>query len=110
MSACSAIARGLPADVASVDANAAVGEARIVAGAGDSVGRDSIYTQLDRKAAPESFVTTALRLCGDKPYCQFMGWTNPVLKPESDAIRDTKRARSEERRVRKAWVRTCSSR
>src|SRR3546814_5269559 len=55
--------------------------------AGDSVGRDTIYTQLDRKAAPESFVTTALRLCGDKPYCKFMGWTNPVLKPDSDAMK-----------------------
>ena len=87
-----AIALGLPADVASVDANAAVGEARVVIGAGEAVGRDTIYTQLDRKAAPESFVTTALRLCGDKPYCKFMGWTNPVLKPDSDAMSDTQRA------------------
>lgn len=88
-----AIALGLPTDLAAgVDANAAVGEARIVAGAGESAGRDTIYTQLDRKAAPESFVTTALRLCGDKPYCKFMGWTNPVLKPDSDAMSDTQRA------------------
>lgn len=88
-----AIALGLPTDVATgVDANAAVGEARVVAGAGESAGRDTIYTQLDRKAAPESFVTTALRLCGDKPYCKFMGWTNPTLKPDSDAMSDTQRA------------------
>jgi spore germination cell wall hydrolase CwlJ-like protein len=88
-----AIALGLPADLATgVDANAAVGEARVVAGAGESAGRDTIYTQLDRRAAPESFVTTALRLCGDKPYCKFMGWTNPVLKPDSDAMSDTQRA------------------
>jgi spore germination cell wall hydrolase CwlJ-like protein len=88
-----AIALGLPTDVATgVDANSAVGEARVVAGAGESAGRDTIYTQLDRKAAPESFVTTALRLCGDKPYCKFMGWTNPVLKPDSDAMSDTQRA------------------
>ncbi|WP_447930921.1 cell wall hydrolase [Sphingopyxis fribergensis] len=88
-----AIALGLPTDLATgVDANAAVGEARVVAGAGESAGRDTIYTQLDRKAAPESFVTTALRLCGDKPYCKFMGWTNPVLKPDSDAMSDTQRA------------------
>lgn len=88
-----AIALGLPAELATgVDANAAVGEARVVAGAGDSAGRDTIYTQLDRRAAPESFVTTALRLCGDKPYCKFMGWTNPVLKPDSDAMSDTQRA------------------
>ncbi|MDO9367045.1 MAG: cell wall hydrolase [Sphingopyxis sp.] len=88
-----AIALGLPTNVATgVDANAAVGEARVVAGAGDATGRDTIYTQLDRKAAPESFVTTALRLCGDKPYCKFMGWTNPTLKPDSDAMSDTQRA------------------
>lgn len=88
-----AIALGLPTDLAAgVDANAAVGEARVVAGAGESAGRDTIYTQLDRKAAPESFVTTALRLCGDKPYCKFMGWTNPTLKPDSDAMSDTQRA------------------
>src|SRR3546814_18640644 len=46
-----AIALGLPADVASVDANAAVGEARVVIGAGEAVGRDTIYTQHVRKAA-----------------------------------------------------------
>ena len=87
-----AIALGLSADTAPVDANAAVGEARVVTGAGESAGRDTIYIQLDRKAAPESFVTTALRLCGDKPYCKFMGWTNPVLKPDSDTMNDTQRA------------------
>jgi spore germination cell wall hydrolase CwlJ-like protein len=89
-----AIALGLlPTEIGEgVDANAAVGEARVVAGAGETAGRDSIYIQLDRKAAPESFVTTALRLCGDKPYCKFMGWTNPTLKPDSDAMTDTQRA------------------
>ena len=88
-----AIALGLPIDAAvGVDANAAVGEARVLVGAGETAGRDTIYTQLDRKAAPESFVTTALRLCGDKPYCKFMGWTNPTLKPDSDAMSDTQRA------------------
>lgn len=88
-----AMVLGLPTDIAAgVDANAAVGEARVVIGAGEAAGRDTIYTQLDRRAAPESFVTTALRLCGDKPYCKFMGWTNPVLKPDSDAMSDTQRA------------------
>lgn len=88
-----AIALGLPVDFAAgVDADAAIGEARVVVGAGEATGRDTIYTQLDRRAAPESFVTTALRLCGDKPYCKFMGWTNPTLNPDSDAMSDTQRA------------------
>ncbi|WP_338425623.1 cell wall hydrolase [Sphingopyxis kveilinensis] len=87
-----AIALGLPVDVASTDANAEVGEARLVPGSGDATGRDTIYVQLDHQATPESFVTTALRLCRDKPFCKFMGWTNPVLKPDSDAMSDTQRA------------------
>ncbi len=87
-----ALALGLPAGSAPADANAAVGEARVVAGLGDAAGRDTIYIQLDRRAAPESFVTTALRLCGEQPYCKFMGWTNPMLKPDSDAMSDTQRA------------------
>ncbi|WP_293845931.1 hypothetical protein [Sphingopyxis sp.] len=83
----------MPTELATgVDANAAVGDARVVVGAGEATGRDTIYTQLDRRAAPESFVTTALRLCGEKPYCKFMGWTNPMLKPDSDAMSDTQRA------------------
>ena len=87
-----AVALGVPVEAAGVDANAAVGEARVVAGAGEAAGRDTIYVALDRRAAPESFVTTALRLCGDKPYCKFMGWTNPVLKPDSDAMTDMQRS------------------
>lgn len=87
-----ALGAAAPTEVAGVDANAAVGEAKVVAGAGDAAGRDTIYVALDRKAAPESFVTTALRLCGNKPYCKFMGWTNPTLKPESDAMNDMQRS------------------
>lgn len=78
-------------EVAGVDANAAV-ETKLVPGAGERAGRDTIYVALDRKAAPESFVTTALRLCGEKPYCKFMGWTNPTLKPDSDAMSDMQRS------------------
>ena len=87
------MALGLPSELATgVDANASVGEARVVFCAGEATGRDTIYTQLDRKAAPESFVTTALRLCGERPYCKFMGWTNPIMKPDSDAMNDVQRA------------------
>lgn len=88
-----AAAAGLPAGLmGGIDARAEVGEARIVPGAGEAVGRDTIHVQLDHRATPESFVTTALRLCGDRPYCKFMGWTNPMLKPDSDAMNDMQRA------------------
>nr|HMN53700.1 cell wall hydrolase [Sphingopyxis sp.] len=26
------------------------------------------------------------------PYCKFMGWTNPTLKPDSDTMSDMQRA------------------
>ena len=87
-----AAAAGLPIGLAGMDAKAEVGEARVVPGAGEAAGRDTIHVQLDRRAAPESFVTTALRLCGERPYCKFMGWTNPMLKPDGDAMNDMQRA------------------
>jgi spore germination cell wall hydrolase CwlJ-like protein len=87
-----AAAEGTPATLAAVDAKAEIGEARVIAGAGETVGRDTIYVQLDRRAAPESFVTTALRLCGDRPYCKFMGWIDPTLKPGGDAMNEVQRA------------------
>jgi len=37
-------------------------------------------------------VTTALRLCGERPYCKLMGWSNPMLKPDGDAMTDMQRA------------------
>ncbi|KTE33253.1 MULTISPECIES: cell wall hydrolase [unclassified Sphingopyxis] len=87
---------GLPAELAVGAVDAAVGEPRITGGAvpGQVVsgGRETITIALDRKATPESFVTLALRLCGTREYCKFMGWTNPTLKPETEAMSDTQRA------------------
>ena len=72
-----------------------VGEPRITSNAipGQVVsgGRETITVQLDRKAPPESFVALALRLCGAREYCKFMGWTNPGLKPDSEAMSDMQR-------------------
>lgn len=87
-----AAALGLPVELAGIDAKAEIGAARVLPGAGDAAGRDTIFVQLDHRAAPESFVTTALRLCGERPYCKFMGWTNPVLKPDGDAMSEMQRA------------------
>lgn len=82
-------------DLAGVDTNAAVGEADIIADKDAPAGvasRDTILIQLDRSAPPESFVTLALRLCGTREYCKFMGWTNPTLKPAGEAMSATQRA------------------
>lgn len=85
-----ALALAPPSDLA--DAAASIGPVKLVTGAGEAVGRDAIYVQLDRRATPESFVTLALRLCGERAYCKFMGWTNPIMKPDSDAMNDVQRA------------------
>ncbi len=74
------------------DTNAATETPRLIPGKGETVGRDTIYILLDRRAPAESFVTLALRLCGTRDYCKFMGWTNPVLKPQGDTMSDTARA------------------
>ncbi|MDZ3830999.1 MAG: cell wall hydrolase [Sphingopyxis sp.] len=87
-----AAALGLPVETAGIDAKAEIGEVRIVPRADEAAVRETLLVQLDRRAAPESFVTTALRLCGERPYCKFMGWTNPVLKPDGEAMNDMQRA------------------
>lgn len=53
--------------------------------------RDTLLVVLDRKATPESFVSYALRVCGTRDYCKLFGWTNPVLKPGSEAMNDMQR-------------------
>ena len=87
---------GLPPALAATEVDAAAGEPRITGGAvpGQVVsgGRETITIALDRKATPESFVTLALRLCGTREYCKFMGWTNPTLKPESETMSDMQRS------------------
>jgi hypothetical protein len=70
---------------------AAIGEPRITAAAANAL-KETIFVQLDRRAAPETYVTLALRLCGERKYCKFMGWTNPVLKPAGDEMNDMARA------------------
>ncbi|SKB33417.1 cell wall hydrolase [Sphingopyxis flava] len=87
-----ALALSLPSALADAEVDTLAKEVRLVPGAGEAAGRDTLYVQLERRAPPESFVTLALRLCGEKPYCKFMGWTNPTLKPASDAMNETQRA------------------
>lgn len=86
---------GIPAELVEIDP--AAGEPRItnnngVPGEIASGGRETITILLDRKATPESFVTLALRLCGAREFCKFLGWSNPMLKPESEAMNDMQRA------------------
>lgn len=74
-------------------ANPAIGEPLVKSQSGETNGnsRDTLLVILDRKATPDSFVAYALRVCGKRDYCKLFGWTNPVLKPGSEAMTDMQR-------------------
>lgn len=74
------------------DAASAAKEAKIITARKDQGNRDVILVELEGRASPEAFLTTALRLCGDRDYCKLFGWTNPQLKPQSEAMSDLQRA------------------
>jgi Cell Wall Hydrolase len=71
----------------------AIGEPEVKADATAAPGnsRDTLLVVLDRKATAEAFVAYALRVCGTREYCKLFGWTNPVLKPGSEAMSDMQR-------------------
>jgi spore germination cell wall hydrolase CwlJ-like protein len=53
--------------------------------------RETLLVVLDRRATADAFVAYALRVCGTRDYCKLFGWTNPVLKPGSEAMTDMQR-------------------
>lgn len=67
-------------------------EANVIAANKEGGARDTILVELDGRATPESFLTTALRFCGSRNYCKLFGWTNPTLKPHTEAMNDMQRA------------------
>jgi hypothetical protein len=73
--------------------NPAIGEAEVRRESGPMPGnsRDTLLVVLDRKATADAFVAYALRACGDRDYCKLFGWTNPTLKPGSEAMSDMQR-------------------
>lgn len=73
------------------DAASAAKEAQIITARKNNGSRDTILVELDGRASPQVFLTTALRLCGDRDYCKVFGWTNPQLKPQSETMSDMQR-------------------
>jgi spore germination cell wall hydrolase CwlJ-like protein len=71
----------------------AIGEPEVKAEIGAAPGnsRDTLLVVLDRRAAADAFVAYALRVCGTRDYCKLFGWTNPMLKPGSEAMSDMQR-------------------
>lgn len=86
----SVIAPPMTPELAATANVAPVGEARVVTQAAAGT-RDAVYVTLDRRAPPESYVTLALKLCGARTYCKFMGWTNPMFTPADDNVDATAR-------------------
>jgi hypothetical protein len=74
--------------------NPAIGEPEVKSDVGAAPGnsRDTLLVVLDRKATAEAFVAYALRVCGARDYCKLFAWTNPVLKPGSEAMSDMQRS------------------
>ena len=86
------IAPGLT-DPAIAAANPIVGEPSVKTDIAIATGnsRETLLVVLDRRATADAFVAYALRVCGTRDYCKLFGWTNPVLKPGSEAMTDMQR-------------------
>lgn len=68
----------LPAEIRPVRSGQWFGSAEVVAvDSSDS----SFIVALDRNTPPDGFQTQALNLCGGRPRCRVMGWTDPKRTP-----------------------------
>lgn len=48
---------------------------------------DTFYVALDRKLGADGFAALAIRTCGERPYCKFLGWSDPrKVPPASSAL------------------------
>ncbi len=54
--------------------------------------RETILLALDPRSPADGYAGLALQLCGERPYCKLMGWTNAGLKPGSEAMSGEQRA------------------
>lgn len=53
---------------------------------------DTIILTLDRGQSADNFPAMAEAACGGRAYCVVMGWTNPMLAPEAEAMNDMARS------------------
>ncbi|MFL9842429.1 cell wall hydrolase [Sphingomonas sp. ST-64] len=50
-----------------------------------AVGGDSFYVALDPSLGADGFAALAIRTCGERPYCKFLGWTDRSKVPPAGA-------------------------
>jgi spore germination cell wall hydrolase CwlJ-like protein len=77
-------------DEAEIAAASAAAVRRVIPQAERRLG-DTIILTLERGQTPDSFPAMAEAACGSRAYCVVMGWTNPVLAPEVEAMSDMQR-------------------
>lgn len=46
---------------------------------------DTFYVALDRSLGADGFAALAIRTCGDRPYCKFLGWSDRRKVPSAGA-------------------------
>lgn len=46
---------------------------------------NTFYVALDRKLGEDGFAALAIRTCGERPYCKFLGWSDPRKVPPAGA-------------------------
>jgi spore germination cell wall hydrolase CwlJ-like protein len=77
-------------DEAEIAAASAAAVRRVIPQAERRLG-DTIILTLERSQTPDSFPAMAEAACGGRGYCVVMGWTNPGLAPETEAMSDLQR-------------------
>ncbi len=99
LAALSASHAGLAADAAlAADSVPAVSDAAVAAAIAAVVPRqnrmlgDTIILTLERGQPAATFPALAQAACAGRSYCKVMGWTNPQLTPDSEAMSDMARA------------------
>ena len=78
-------------DDAEIAAASAAAVRRVIPQAERRLG-DTIILTFERGQSAESFPALAEAACGARSYCKVMGWTNPGLAPDSEAMTDLARA------------------
>jgi len=74
-------AAGTATLAASLDAVQALGDAQIPRAATGEP--NTFLVALDKKMNPDAYAALAVRTCGQRPFCKFMGWTDSKAKPEA---------------------------
>jgi hypothetical protein len=77
-------------DAAEIAAASAAAVRRVIPQAERRLG-DTIILTLERGQSADSFPAMAEAACGGRGYCVVMGWTNPGLAPEAEAMSDLQR-------------------